>query len=435
MTEEVAALVLRNNYLQSQALQYAGAASGRAAAASTAPDPRARAFRRPQPRARVPADRRASSTERRKSGRGLTRPELAILLAYSKIWLQQPPARLRRAGGSVPVGRTGRATSRRAVAGALPARHQPAPAAPRDHRHGDHQQPGQPHGADVRAARAGRHRRRAARRSRAPTPRRARSSPCATCGREIEALDNKVDREAAVRGDLPDQPPAAPRDLLAAERARSKLQVDAAVSRVPRRRASPRGGDRRRCSRGAELERFEEGRKRYLEAAGCRRRWRRASRASRRSMPRSTSWRSRAVTRLRVAETARIYFEVGTRVGFDWLRAQIEKLTVDGPLAGDRAHRRCATPRCAAAPPAPSGVLARKDASAARRRASPPGSRSARGKDLRALAAHARRHARRRRRATSRRCTVGVQSRSRKLPPRASTTWPHGGQTRPCPAN
>jgi glutamate dehydrogenase len=32
-----------------------------------------------------------------------------------------------------------------------------------------------------------------------------------------------------------------------------------------------------------------------------------------------------------VADAARVYFEVGSRIGFDWLRAQIEKLTVDGP--------------------------------------------------------------------------------------------------------
>ncbi|TLY58287.1 MAG: NAD-glutamate dehydrogenase [Gammaproteobacteria bacterium] len=32
-----------------------------------------------------------------------------------------------------------------------------------------------------------------------------------------------------------------------------------------------------------------------------------------------------------VSETARVYFEVGTRIGFDWLRARIEKLAVDGP--------------------------------------------------------------------------------------------------------
>ena len=35
--------------------------------------------------------------------------------------------------------------------------------------------------------------------------------------------------------------------------------------------------------------------------------------------------------RVSVAETARVYFEVGTRIGLDWLRARIEKLTVDGP--------------------------------------------------------------------------------------------------------
>jgi glutamate dehydrogenase len=35
--------------------------------------------------------------------------------------------------------------------------------------------------------------------------------------------------------------------------------------------------------------------------------------------------------RVSVAETARVYFELGTRIGFDWLRARIEKLAVDGP--------------------------------------------------------------------------------------------------------
>src|SRR5205085_1538347 len=38
-----------------------------------------------------------------------------------------------------------------------------------------------------------------------------------------------------------------------------------------------------------------------------------------------------AAHRVRVPETARVYFEVGTRIGFDWLRARIEKLAVDGP--------------------------------------------------------------------------------------------------------
>jgi glutamate dehydrogenase len=53
-----------------------------------------------------------------------------------------------------------------------------------------------------------------------------------------------------------------------------------------------------------------------------------------------------------VVETARVYFEVGTRVGCDWLQARIEELTVEGPWqavartglrdAALRVHRRLA---------------------------------------------------------------------------------------------
>jgi glutamate dehydrogenase len=35
--------------------------------------------------------------------------------------------------------------------------------------------------------------------------------------------------------------------------------------------------------------------------------------------------------RVRVVEAARVYFEVGARIGLDWLRSQIEQLSVDGP--------------------------------------------------------------------------------------------------------
>jgi glutamate dehydrogenase len=61
-----------------------------------------------------------------------------------------------------------------------------------------------------------------------------------------------------------------------------------------------------------------------------------------------------------VAETARVYFEVGTRIGGDWLQERIERLTVEGPWqavartglrdAALRVHRRLAE-----------RVLARKD--------------------------------------------------------------------------
>jgi glutamate dehydrogenase len=32
-----------------------------------------------------------------------------------------------------------------------------------------------------------------------------------------------------------------------------------------------------------------------------------------------------------MAEAARVYFEIGARVGLDWLRDQIEQLSVEGP--------------------------------------------------------------------------------------------------------
>jgi len=68
--------------------------------------------------------------------------------------------------------------------------------------------------------------------------------------------------------------------------------------------------------------------------------------------------------RVGVAEAARVYFEVGTRIGLDWLREQIERLSVEGPWQAVartglrdgalRIHRRLAE-----------RVLARKDAGTA----------------------------------------------------------------------
>ena len=86
MTNEVAALVLRNNYLQSQAISTLELQS-------TVRLPEFQHFIRLLERSGelnralefLPTDEEL--TERRKSGSGLTRPELAILLAYSKIWL------------------------------------------------------------------------------------------------------------------------------------------------------------------------------------------------------------------------------------------------------------------------------------------------------------------------------------------------------------
>src|ERR1700749_3468178 len=86
MTNEVAGLVLRNNYLQSQAIS-----TLELQARARLPEFQhlIRTLERSGELNRalefLPADDELA--DRRKRGVGLTRPELAILLAYSKIWL------------------------------------------------------------------------------------------------------------------------------------------------------------------------------------------------------------------------------------------------------------------------------------------------------------------------------------------------------------
>ncbi len=88
MTDEVAALVLRNNYLQGQAISTSEhQAKERLSEAAFV----IRALERSGDLNRslefLPTDEEIA--ERRKAGEGLTRPELAITLSYSKIWLYQ----------------------------------------------------------------------------------------------------------------------------------------------------------------------------------------------------------------------------------------------------------------------------------------------------------------------------------------------------------
>ena len=86
MTDEVAALVLRNNYLQGQALSVL---QGRAAERLSEYQTLIRALERGGHLNRaiefLPSDDELA--ERRKQRIGLSRPELAVVLAYSKIWL------------------------------------------------------------------------------------------------------------------------------------------------------------------------------------------------------------------------------------------------------------------------------------------------------------------------------------------------------------
>ena len=86
MTDEVAALVLRNNYLQSQAIS-AGEFQAKERLGESAYVIRALERSGDLNRALefLPSDEEIA--ERRKAGEGLTRPELAVTLSYGKIWL------------------------------------------------------------------------------------------------------------------------------------------------------------------------------------------------------------------------------------------------------------------------------------------------------------------------------------------------------------
>jgi glutamate dehydrogenase len=86
MTDEVAALVLRNNYLQGQAISTSEFRSKERLSENASV---IRVLERSGDLNRslefLPSDEEIA--ERRKAGEGLTRPELAILLSYGKIWL------------------------------------------------------------------------------------------------------------------------------------------------------------------------------------------------------------------------------------------------------------------------------------------------------------------------------------------------------------
>jgi glutamate dehydrogenase len=86
MTDEVAGLVLRNNYLQSQAIS-AAELSARERLSESAHVIHALERSGDLNRALefLPSDEEIA--ERRKAGEGLTRPEFAVTLSYGKIWL------------------------------------------------------------------------------------------------------------------------------------------------------------------------------------------------------------------------------------------------------------------------------------------------------------------------------------------------------------
>jgi glutamate dehydrogenase len=86
LTDEVSALVLRNNYLQSQALSTLELhVHGRLPELQSLIGSLERSGDLNRAVEHLPDDE--ALTQRRKQGQALTRPELAVLLSYSKIWL------------------------------------------------------------------------------------------------------------------------------------------------------------------------------------------------------------------------------------------------------------------------------------------------------------------------------------------------------------
>jgi glutamate dehydrogenase len=347
MTNEVATLVLRNNYLQSQAIS---TLEQQARARLPEYQHLIRTLERSGELNRalefLPADDELA--DRRKRGTGLTRPELAILLAYSKIWLTNhllasdvpedpylsseleryfPAPVQERYARQISQHRLRREIITTATTNSLVNRMGPAfvPRAQED--------TGAEPAQIARAYTAGRE-----------------IFEMRKTWAEIEALDTKV--PAKLQYSMAFQTGRLLRHVtywLLAHRKR-ELQVDAAVAEF-RKGVRQLESEIVNILSGAERERFEKVRQEHVEAGVP------ANLATRIASLGANNAALDIVeiaTRheVGVAEAARVYFEIGTRVGLDWLRDQIEQLSVEGPWqaiartglrdAAMRIHRRLA---------------------------------------------------------------------------------------------
>ena len=326
MTNEVAGLVLRNNYLQSQAIS---TLELRAAARLPEYQHLMHSLERSGDLNRslefLPNDEQLA--ERSKRSTGLTRPELAIMLSYSKIWLSKHllasdvPAdpylslELERYFPSPVRKRFARAISRHrlrreiiatATTNSLVNRMGPTFVSSAQDDTG-----AEPAGI-ARAYSAARE-----------------IFDMRELWARIEALDNRV--PAKLQYGMMSETSRVLRDStywLLAHR-REDLQVDRAVAEFRR-------GTRELKSAidqvlvGAARERFEAVRKEHLEAgvpselaAGV---------ASLDACNAALDIVELATAhRVSIPEAARTYFEVGARIGLDWLSEHIERLPVDGP--------------------------------------------------------------------------------------------------------
>ncbi|HTX04398.1 MAG TPA: NAD-glutamate dehydrogenase [Steroidobacteraceae bacterium] len=346
MSGEVCELVLRNNYLQSEAISTLELqARPRMAEFQHLIRSLERSGELNRALEFLPTDDELA--ERRKAGAGLTRPELAILLAYSKIWLNNhlldsdvpedaylsteleryfPTPVRRRFARAISRHRLRREIIATATTNSLVNRMGPTfvPRAQEDT------------GAEP------------AQIARAYTAAREIFEIRAVWSR-IEELDNRVPAQVqyAAAFETSRLLRHATYWLLARRRA---LKVDVAVAEF-------RAGVRELESRigqvlcGSWREQFDQVRAQHLEAGlpadlAARVASLEANNASLDIVELAAS------QRIAVTEAARIYFEAGASTGLDWLRQQIDRLPVEGPWqatartglrdAALRLHRRLA---------------------------------------------------------------------------------------------
>ena len=326
MTDDVAALVLRDNTFQTQVLSV----TGRIAPQLLDAQQRFIQFLEKTGRLNraiefLPSDEEIA--ERRAAGRGLTSPERAVLLAYSKIWLYDEllasalPDDPWVATALVRYFPTALRERYRAV-------HAAASAEARDHRHARHQQHGQPRGQHVRAPACRDDRREAAgdraRLSAQPRGLRLR--------RPVEG-----DRGARQQG----------------RRCGAVVDADrhrAACSSAARRGSCARAGWPRTWQRRSRISRRRSSALADAAAAAARRGRARAHRRRRGGLRRRRACRSALAARVVTFDTlyatldivevadrskrppeavAEIYFELSTRLGLPWLREKIAALPGD----------------------------------------------------------------------------------------------------------
>ncbi|HVY82646.1 MAG TPA: NAD-glutamate dehydrogenase [Steroidobacteraceae bacterium] len=326
MTNEVAGLVLRNNYLQSQALSVL---ETQAAARVAEYQHLIRSLERTGELNRaiefLPTDEELA--ERRKRGVGLSRPELAVVLAYSKIWLSNhllasdvpedpylsleldryfPEPVRDRFPRAIARHRLRREIIATATTNSLVNRMGPT-FVPRTQ-----EETGAEPAEIARAYTAARE-----------------IFDMRKLWARIEALDNKI--TAQLQYSMMYQTSRLLRHVTywLLQHRRRELHVDTAVKEF-RRGVRELEAEIAQVLVGMDREKFEKVRKAHIDAGApadlaARVASLDADNAALDIVELATKFQTRVI------EAARVYFEVGARIGLDWLRNQVEQLSVDGP--------------------------------------------------------------------------------------------------------